>query len=75
MINLGVRVEFYERVGQVGEPSEGYLGALEGLPTKCDSRGDGMRSGFSWSGVRLVCGSVRSCATSLCAGHGRDWFR
>ncbi|MFD8630351.1 hypothetical protein ACFV4E_42025 [Streptomyces hygroscopicus] len=29
MINLGVRVEFYERVGQVGEPSEGYLGALE----------------------------------------------
>ncbi|MFF7976761.1 hypothetical protein [Streptomyces sp. NPDC007905] len=29
MIDLEVRVEFYERVGPVGEPSEGYLGALE----------------------------------------------
>ncbi|MFE3269949.1 hypothetical protein [Streptomyces sp. NPDC059215] len=29
MINLGVRVEFYESVGPVGEPSKGYLGALE----------------------------------------------
>ncbi|WP_225081041.1 hypothetical protein [Streptomyces sp. CoT10] len=29
MINLGVRVEFYESVGQVGEPSKGHLGALE----------------------------------------------
>lgn len=29
MINLGVRIEFYESVGQVGELSKGYLGALE----------------------------------------------
>ncbi|MFI9835247.1 hypothetical protein ACIHIX_47175 [Streptomyces sp. NPDC051913] len=29
MINMGVRIEFYESVGQVGELPEGYLGALE----------------------------------------------
>ncbi|MFC9498428.1 hypothetical protein [Streptomyces sp. NPDC056982] len=29
MINMGVRVEFYENVGPVGEASKGYLGALE----------------------------------------------
>jgi hypothetical protein len=29
MVNLGVRIEFYESVGRVGEPSRGYLGALE----------------------------------------------
>ncbi|MGW5433335.1 hypothetical protein ACWET9_40125 [Streptomyces sp. NPDC004059] len=29
VINLGVRVEFYQHVRQIGEPSEGYLGALE----------------------------------------------
>ncbi|MFE6808648.1 hypothetical protein ACFVEN_44395 [Streptomyces sp. NPDC057681] len=29
MINLGVRIEFYESVGQMGEQSKGYLGALE----------------------------------------------
>lgn len=29
MISLGVRVEFYESVGPVGEASKGYLGALE----------------------------------------------
>ncbi|MEU5510831.1 hypothetical protein [Streptomyces fungicidicus] len=29
MINLGVRILFYKSVGQVGEPSAGYLGALE----------------------------------------------
>lgn len=29
MINMGVRIEFYESVGQAGESSKGYLGALE----------------------------------------------
>ncbi|MGW6412190.1 hypothetical protein ACWF95_34055 [Streptomyces vinaceus] len=28
MIELGVRIEFYETVGSAGEPSKGYLGAL-----------------------------------------------